>query len=564
MCILGQKTFFSRRLLPFRGSQAFPPLFALLSVLDIRHYHLRFLSLLCIYSIFHNIHIPTNLGASSPKDESRFRAKLTSKYLLDRAKTPSLRFFPITMGLIELATRNRRQKAEAKRQKAEAEAIEAKRRGLYSNTSSRNPYAQGNFGPYGEAKKSLVGREDVIAQSAGSKPPGLKDSGISGADAMYSASRYPRPPGADPDDDASPSASPRTDGDIKAHGLLQTDPNEPPGNEQEAQVAWQEQEQEQQQPDYGSEALPSYDDVGPPEFQTEEEQEEDEVDSTKEEIRYAKQDTVASSRKAIQAAERAERIGQDTLTRIGIQGERIHNSEMNLDITEAQNKVGRDRTMELERQNRSMFALLAPNTKRSRAKQEMRILDRHQEEREQRQKTRGAAYQTSQRMDKHFKELGKSQSAPDAHNNSVQRSKYQFEADSEDEGMEEEIDKNLDSLGTATGKLHKLALATGIEVEMQNEHLTRIMEKVKSCHTSLAEAHIMMITSNGSPFVCCRAIKSMTDFGLTDTDSIAFADAFPSDQSRAFPLCTFTTRLPARNLLMDSILVGVKGFLLAQ
>lgn len=382
------------------------------------------------------------------------------------------------MGLIELATRNRRQKQEFKRQKAEAEAIDAKRRNIYSDTSARNPYAQGNYGPYGQAKQSLVDREDTIAKSSGLKPPGLSDSGLSSAQAMCSASRYPAPPSVGTSVHSSRPASwpSYKDGAAEPPAVFQGYPTEHvESSEQETQFILD----DEQRPTFESGGLPSYDDIEPPEFQTEEEQEEQDVESMKQDIRFAKQDTVASTRNAMQSAQRAEQIGNDTLTRIGIQGERIHNAEMNIDLTETQNKIGRDSTLELERQNRSMFALLAPSTKKSRAKEEMRILDRHQQEREQRQQTRGEAYRSNRRMDTHFRELGKASNPLDAQkSSSVQRSKYQFEADSEDEGMEGEIDKNLDALGFATGRLNKLAIATGVEMGMQDEHLNRIMDKV--------------------------------------------------------------------------------------
>lgn len=45
----------------------------------------------------------------------------------------------------------------------------------------------------------------------------------------------------------------------------------------------------------------------------------------------------------------------------------------------------------------------------------------------------------------------------------------QFEADSDDERMENEIDDNLDKLEAVTGRLNALARATGTEVDAQNK-----------------------------------------------------------------------------------------------
>ncbi|MBE7181889.1 MAG: hypothetical protein INR71_11910, partial [Terriglobus roseus] len=64
--------------------------------------------------------------------------------------------------------------------------------------------------------------------------------------------------------------------------------------------------------------------------------------------------------------------------------------------------------------------------------------------------------------------------------------KYQFEADSEDEEMENEIDNNLDMLHGATGKLKNLALAMGQEVDEQNKHIGRITGKVDRVDDEIA------------------------------------------------------------------------------
>ena len=62
----------------------------------------------------------------------------------------------------------------------------------------------------------------------------------------------------------------------------------------------------------------------------------------------------------------------------------------------------------------------------------------------------------------------------------LQRSKYQFEADSSDEEMENEIGGNLDALGHTAGRLNALARAIGQEVDGQNKHIDRIIQKASS------------------------------------------------------------------------------------
>ena len=92
---------------------------------------------------------------------------------------------------------------------------------------------------------------------------------------------------------------------------------------------------------------------------------------------------------------------------------------------------------------------------------------------------RRQGYETNQRMEKTFKDLnGKTMTTADKKQASLaERAKFQFEADSEDDEMENEIDSNLDALGGAAARLNGLARATGKEVDEQNRHLERINQK---------------------------------------------------------------------------------------
>lgn len=57
---------------------------------------------------------------------------------------------------------------------------------------------------------------------------------------------------------------------------------------------------------------------------TAEEQEEEDINATKSEIKFMKQQDVSSTRNALRLAQQAEETGRDTLARLGAQGERIH------------------------------------------------------------------------------------------------------------------------------------------------------------------------------------------------------------------------------------------------
>ncbi|KAI9048193.1 hypothetical protein LZ554_007988 [Drepanopeziza brunnea f. sp. 'monogermtubi'] len=216
---------------------------------------------------------------------------------------------------------------------------------------------------------------------------------------------------------------------------------------------------------------------------TAEEEEEEDVAATKQQIRFMKQEDVSSTRNALRIAAQAEETGRATLARLGAQGERIHNTEKNLDLAANHNRVAEEKSKELKTLNKSMFAVHVSNpftASSRRAARDQDIIEKHRQEREERDTTRAAAFGTQQRMERAFKELQPGDvgyRAPQTKASLAERSKYQFEADSEDEEMENEIDSNLDALGHAAGRLNALARATGKEVDEQNKHIDIIIKK---------------------------------------------------------------------------------------
>ncbi len=217
---------------------------------------------------------------------------------------------------------------------------------------------------------------------------------------------------------------------------------------------------------------------------TAEEEEEEDVQATKQQIRFMKQEDVSSTRNALRIAAQAEETGRNTLARLGAQGERIHNTEKNLDLAANHNHIAEKKAKELKTLNKSMFAVHVANpftASERRRQRDEDIISKHHNERDQREATRAAAFESNQRLERTFKDLkpgdpgyqgnkGKSSLA--------ERAKYQFEADSEDDEMENEIDSNLDALSGAATRLNGLARATGKELEEQNRHLDRIAGKV--------------------------------------------------------------------------------------
>ncbi|MCJ1470851.1 Protein transport protein S9 plasma membrane t-SNARE [Pseudocyphellaria aurata] len=233
---------------------------------------------------------------------------------------------------------------------------------------------------------------------------------------------------------------------------------------------------------YGGEASQGYEAYGDRQLTAEEEEDED-VEATKQEIRLIKQEDVSSTRNALRAAAQAEETGRNTLARIGAQGERIHNTEKNLDLTDNHNRSAAEKARELKTLNKSMFAVHVSNPFTGASRRQQRdddILEKHRTERAMREATRREGYQTDQRLQKTFKDLDSGDAGRNAKTQKstlAERAKYQFEADEEDEQMENEIDSNIDALHGAATRLNGLARATGKELDEQNRHLGRINDK---------------------------------------------------------------------------------------
>jgi protein transport protein SEC9 len=198
---------------------------------------------------------------------------------------------------------------------------------------------------------------------------------------------------------------------------------------------------------YGASDLPGGYGSAPPDRElTEEEQEEQDVMAAKNEIRFIKQQDVASTRNARRIAEQAEQTGRETLARLGQQGERIHNTERNLDMASNQNRLAAEKASELKTLNRSMFAVHVSNPFTAKAREQAAnaiALEKNQAEREQRDATAASAYGQQARQQQYTRDVNGNVVRKPAARNLADRAKYQFEADSEDEEMENEIDDNL-------------------------------------------------------------------------------------------------------------------------
>lgn len=254
---------------------------------------------------------------------------------------------------------------------------------------------------------------------------------------------------------------------------------------------------------------------------TAEEQEEEDVQAAKSEIKFIKQQDVSSTRNALRIAQQAEATGRETLARLGAQGDRIHNTERNLDMASNQNRLAEEKARELKTLNRSMFAVHMANPFTAKKREEAAIaiaLDKHQAERRQADDTRTNAYSTTSRHQAQGRNLNPIK-APTDKASLAQRAKYQFEADSEDDEMENEIDHNLEAIHKGARSLNLLGHAMGDELDEQNKHIGRIIGKVG----------LLGVQSDRFTYTDCYYRRTMwttrllgTELGWVGSDRIGF------------------------------------------
>ncbi|PNY27873.1 Protein transport protein SEC9, partial [Tolypocladium capitatum] len=212
---------------------------------------------------------------------------------------------------------------------------------------------------------------------------------------------------------------------------------------------------------------------------TAEEQEEAEYQAILSEKRQVQQESVSSVSRSVQMARQANEVGQATLARLGAQGERLHNTEKNLDLAANQNKIAQDRAAELKTLNRSMFAVHVGNPFTSKQRQQKAdddVLNRHRTERDLREQTRHDGYSANQRMETTFREIH-SAGRPRPQARKKDYGKFNLDDEEGADELEDQIDNGLDELEGQVSMMNMVGRAIGKEVESQNKQIDRIMTK---------------------------------------------------------------------------------------
>ncbi|EQK98362.1 plasma membrane SNARE protein (Sec9) [Ophiocordyceps sinensis CO18] len=387
------------------------------------------------------------------------------------------------------------------------DADDADRSALYGRKKSSagppptdNPYAQqGANDPYTDSAKyaNVTPYQQARSGVNGGPRPGGLPGGTAGqrssvgdgfggpAPAGYGGERYGSGGGYGSSRYNSPAAGAR--GPSGYGGFGRTNDNAPDENRNALFTGAQERlAQKQQSPApgaYGQSGTDagSYGGYGEQRELTAEEQEEADYQAILSEKRQVQQESSASVSRSVAMARQANEVGQATLARLGAQGERLLNTEKNLDLAANQNKVAQERAGELKTLNRSMFAVHVSNPFTSKQRQQRaddEVMNRHRTEREQRETTRQEGYGATQRMESTFSELNSARGRAQPQARKKDYGKFNLDDEEGADELEDQIDGGLDELSGQVSMMNMVGRAIGKEVDSQNKQIDRIMNKV--------------------------------------------------------------------------------------
>ena len=152
-----------------------------------------------------------------------------------------------------------------------------------------------------------------------------------------------------------------------------------------------------------------------------------------------------------------------------------------------------DNARRIAQLNRSIFRPRWNRNKRQQGEaEEARVIQRHVDERLEREQTLEEVMSSQRRVDDSmgkgpFAKLRSKAQGPDHEllDSKGQRARYQFEASQSDDELENEIDQNLNDIGDLAARLNHLGRAMGEEVDAQNMRLGRISDKTGTLDTRI-------------------------------------------------------------------------------
>lgn len=160
----------------------------------------------------------------------------------------------------------------------------------------------------------------------------------------------------------------------------------------------------------------------------------------------------------------------------------LANVNRHLDMSKAYSDRASSSASELKQLNKSIFIPVVSNPFRRKEKErrELENMQRdHAEHMAQRDEIRQFEYESQNRIQETARMNNNSSQRGERRGRSeADRRRYQFEEDSDDDKVEDEIDENLDLLGGAVGRLKNMAITMNSELDSQNNQLNNAIGKV--------------------------------------------------------------------------------------
>ncbi|KAH9460651.1 hypothetical protein Pst134EB_008816 [Puccinia striiformis f. sp. tritici] len=211
--------------------------------------------------------------------------------------------------------------------------------------------------------------------------------------------------------------------------------------------------------------------------------EDEEVEAIKQQIKFTKQESLSSTRNALRIAREAEETARNTMNRLGEQSDRLANTENHLDMAKAHAVRADDQQKEIVALNRSIFRpTFVFNKKGKRDAHEQKLLSRHEEEKAEREEVRRQQYESRERTESTLKALDKDANKPKGapgglRSRLADKARYQFENTESDDELENELDENLDEISGLTSRLNLMSKTMGTEIDSQNRKLEGMSSK---------------------------------------------------------------------------------------
>ncbi|EPS39979.1 hypothetical protein H072_6256 [Dactylellina haptotyla CBS 200.50] len=227
------------------------------------------------------------------------------------------------------------------------------------------------------------------------------------------------------------------------------------------------------------------------------EMEEEDPEVLKASIRYTKQQSYDSTGRALHAASRAHMAGMNTLATLSQQEEQLLSAQKNLELAKSHGNIASYQAKDLKVANRALFMPHVNNPfskgkQRAQEERERLLVQRNWSDRLQPERTQITQRQEQKAVRLGLTPLGVGNAASSAPVRGKKWGMYQFEADAEDDAIEQGIDDNLHQLASATSDLHMLAKTIGAKTEQSNQLLSQMNTDVNDVDDGLKRAEIKL------------------------------------------------------------------------